>query len=158
MLLSSTCPPPSCAPNQNAYNVLLSPSGKHVILGLNSGLIAGFAADGLSCGRSSVTGSGIGGIPATQAVIDLCAEHKILPVIEIVGANDVNSVYEKLEASNESGVRYVLDIATLNEAAFATCAAPPARLEKGEPLKLSKALWSACGLLCCGTGRRGRRT
>ena len=91
-----------------AYNLLLAPRGQHVLLGLNSGLVAGIAAEMLTCGRSLIRGSGIGGIPATQAVVDLCAKHGIVPETTIVSANELNGVYEKLEASNDAGVRYVL--------------------------------------------------
>ena len=150
-------PSPASVARSVAYNVLLSPTGRQVVLGLNSGLIAGMAADALTCGRSSVVGSGIGGIPATQAVVDLCAEHGIRPEIEVVGANNVNSVYERLAAANASGVRYVLDAATLTEAAFEQCTAPPAALVPGKPLSVAKSLRGLCALLCCGAGRRGRR-
>jgi D-arabinose 1-dehydrogenase-like Zn-dependent alcohol dehydrogenase len=39
-----------------------------------------------------VKGSGIGGIEATQAVIDLCAQHNIKPDIEIIAAHDLYKV------------------------------------------------------------------
>jgi len=91
------------------YNTLLAKKGgQHVVLGLNTGLIAGIAAGLIVGPKSVVLGSGIGGIRATQEVVDLCAKHGIFPETQIVGANDVNGVYEKLEGSNDSGVRYVL--------------------------------------------------
>lgn len=108
--------PPLCS---LSYNSLLAKGGKHIMLGLNSGLIAGvcfmrthtallnfvcsckrarkrhvvmsifalpmnpsrlndcmllvagMAVDGISCGRSRVKGSGIGGIQATQVSVRL---------------------------------------------------------------------------------------
>ena len=60
--------------------------------------------------QSKVVGSGIGGIEATQAVINLCHENKIFPDIQIVRAEQINEVYEKLDSSNQDGVRYVIDI------------------------------------------------
>lgn len=66
-----------------AYKPLLKPRGKMVMLGLNTGLIAGFAVDAIVCGASKIKGSGIGGIEATQAVIDLCAKHDIKPEIKV---------------------------------------------------------------------------
>jgi hypothetical protein len=75
-----------------------------------------------------VRGSGIGSIEATQAVIDLCDKHGIKPFIKVVPVENLNRVYEELEKCNESGARFVLDIAgSLNEDAFKRCAeaAPP---------------------------------
>jgi alcohol dehydrogenase (NADP+) len=72
--------------------VLLARGGKQVVLGINTGMVAGIAADSLTCGRSRVKGSGIGGIAATQEVVDLCARHGITPEIQLVGAHEVNRV------------------------------------------------------------------
>lgn len=70
----------------------MAPTGKQIMLGLNSGLIAGMAVDPLTCGRSRVKGSGIGGIAATQEVVDLCAKHGIVPETKIVGVSEINRV------------------------------------------------------------------
>lgn len=54
------------------YNVLLDKSkraAKHVIIGLNPGLIGAYVASGITCGRSRLAPSMIGGIPATQASV-----------------------------------------------------------------------------------------
>ena len=132
------------------FTALLSGGGKQVMLGLNTGLIAGFAVNAMCCGRSRVTGSGIGGIEATQAVIDLCDKFDIKPFIKVVPVEKLGSVYEELEKSNESGARYVLDIAgSLNEDAFKRCAetAPPT-LHAAPPLSLFSIVGGICGLLC----------
>lgn len=55
-------------------------------------------------------------------MIDLCAAHKIYPETEVVPVSKLSDVYTALDAANDSGVRYVLDIKnTLNESAFAAC-------------------------------------
>ncbi len=59
-----------------------------------------------SCAGSKVKGSGIGGIEATQAVIDLCAQHRIYPEIKVIPVEGINHVYELLDAANDSGERY----------------------------------------------------
>ena len=120
------------------------------MLGLNSGLIAGFAVDAMTCGGSRVKGSGIGGIEATQAVIDLCAKHNIRPFVKVVPVEEVNRVYEDLDRANESGVRYVIDIATLNDGAAAKCAAaaPPKFGPPSPGLTLGSIVGGICGLLC----------
>jgi uncharacterized zinc-type alcohol dehydrogenase-like protein len=56
-----------------------------------------------------VTGSGVGGIQSTQAMLDLCAEKKVAPIIEIGALKDVNHLYERLE-KGDVRFRFVLDI------------------------------------------------
>ena len=53
--------------------------------------------------------SGIGGMVNTQEVIDLCAKHSIYPEIKVVPVWEINSVYQKLDSENKTGLRYVLD-------------------------------------------------
>jgi uncharacterized zinc-type alcohol dehydrogenase-like protein len=45
-------------------------------------------------------------------MLDFCAEHGVVPVIELIGANDVGEAYERVE---RSAVRYrfVIDVATI---------------------------------------------
>ena len=90
------------------YTALLSKRGNHVVLGLNSALIAGFAVSALTCGASRVKGSGIGGIAATQAVIDLCASRDIKPELKVVQPEDINGVYVDLQSGNDNGLRCAL--------------------------------------------------
>lgn len=125
--------------------------GKLVLLGLHSGLVAGIAVDAILCGASKVKGSGIGGIEATQAVIDLCAKHNIKPDIELVPADDIYKVFEGLDGANDSGKRYVIDIATLNEGTMERCAQnPPPKFGPPPPPLSPLSITSAiCKLLCC---------
>lgn len=112
----------------HVYTLLLSNTGlnKHIILGLNNAFAAAKVVDSLVFGRSRLKMSGIGGIEATQAVIDLCAANKIYPEIKMVKADEINSVYEKLDKGNDAGVRHVIDIeGSLTQAAFEECKAPP---------------------------------
>ena len=94
--------------------------GKHIILGLNSALVAGMVANGILCG-SRVKGSGIGGIEATQAVIDLCAKHDIRPEIKLINVDQINETYTILDSNNDAGVRHVIDLSTLNATAAERC-------------------------------------
>lgn len=96
----------------NEYSKLLTGKGLHVILGLNSvlGALLTFGSG------SRLTMSVIGGIESSQAVIDLCAKHKIFPEISIVGVDGINAVYSELSKGNTTGVRYVIDLKTINEA------------------------------------------
>jgi uncharacterized zinc-type alcohol dehydrogenase-like protein len=132
-----------------AYNALLASKGKQVILGLHSGLVAGFAVDAMCCGRSKVKGSGIGSIANTQAVIDLCAQHKIYPDLKVVPVWEINRVFEQLDKSNVSGERFVVDLSTLSEAAVkCNGVAPPALNEATKPMGMGTLVGGICGLLC----------
>lgn len=60
--------------------------------------------------RLSVAGSIIGGIPQTQECMDFCAEHNIVPKVELIKADRLDEVYTALKAKNDGVIRYVLDI------------------------------------------------
>jgi len=131
--------------------------GSMIMLGLNTGLVVGIAADALTCGTSRVKGSGIGGIESTQAVIDLCAANNIRPEISIVKPQDINSVYEKLEGQNESGLRYVVDLSSLKDGScFEACKnVPPPKLGKPSTgLSVLMIIGGIFKMVCCCGSRR----
>ena len=140
-------------PSEHDYSIytnLVANRGKQVMLGLNSGLVAGMVVDGITCGSSKVTGSGIGSILETQEVIDLCAKHQIYPEIKVISVTEINYAYEQLDRCNESGERFVLDLAnTLNDSAFEKCTAPPPKFgTPTPPLGLGTIVGAICGLFC----------
>eukprot|EP01063_Lacrimia_lanifica_P008048 TRINITY_DN151_c0_g1_i1.p1 TRINITY_DN151_c0_g1~~TRINITY_DN151_c0_g1_i1.p1 ORF type:complete len:402 (+),score=144.77 TRINITY_DN151_c0_g1_i1:45-1250(+) len=118
------------------FNKFLNDDGKHVLLGIHKGFAAAMFASKFVEARTKV--SVIGGIARTQEVIDLCAEHKIYPKVEVVPVWDIADVYTKLDKNNDSGKRFVLDIAgTLNEEAKDKFTAPlPELSEPPAPLSL----------------------
>ena len=59
--------------------------------------------------RLSIAGSVIGGIKETQDCMDFCAKHDIVVSHEIIKADQLDNVYRKLAAKNDSVKRYVLD-------------------------------------------------
>merc|ERR1712014_139225 len=65
--------------------------------------------------RTGIHGSLIGGIRNTQEVIDLCGKANIQMDTKVVSASEVNSIMEKLDTENDTGMRYVIDIETLKE-------------------------------------------
>jgi alcohol dehydrogenase (NADP+) len=73
-----------------------------------------FRAFALIAARRSMAGSAIGGLPATQEMLNFCAEHGVAPQIELIAAGDVDDAYERVE---KSAVRYrfVIDVATITE-------------------------------------------
>lgn len=61
--------------------------------------------------RVNFNASLIGGIPETQEVVDYCAQNNILPQIEIINANEINSAWDKV-VNKEARYRYVIDATT----------------------------------------------
>ncbi len=66
----------------------------------------------LLMGRRIITGSGIGGVTETQEMLDFCAEKGIRPEIETIRMDEVNTAYDRMEASDVK-YRFVIDMATL---------------------------------------------
>ena len=60
--------------------------------------------------RVNLSGSLVGGMKDTQDCLDFCHQKNIMPAIEMVTADQIPKVYEKLSAKNDQIVRYVLDI------------------------------------------------
>jgi uncharacterized zinc-type alcohol dehydrogenase-like protein len=63
-------------------------------------------------GRKSVAGSGIGGIPETQEMLDFCAEHNIVSDIELINIKDITASYARM-VKGDVRYRFVIDMATL---------------------------------------------
>jgi uncharacterized zinc-type alcohol dehydrogenase-like protein len=63
-------------------------------------------------GRRSLTGSGIGGIPETQEMLDYCAKHGITSDIELIDIGSVNKAFERVLKSDVR-YRFVIDMASL---------------------------------------------
>ncbi|MES1249679.1 MAG: NAD(P)-dependent alcohol dehydrogenase, partial [Chitinophaga rupis] len=66
----------------------------------------------VSAGRKSLAGSGIGGIPETQEMLDYCAEHNIVSDIEIIDIKYIHQAYERM-LKGDVRYRFVIDMATL---------------------------------------------
>ncbi|MFI0233800.1 NAD(P)-dependent alcohol dehydrogenase [Streptomyces sp. NPDC017086] len=64
----------------------------------------------LQNGRS-YAGSLFGGIAETQEMLDFAAEHKVTADIELIGAQDINAAYERINASDVR-YRFVIDGST----------------------------------------------
>ncbi|MEV6713426.1 NAD(P)-dependent alcohol dehydrogenase [Lentzea sp. NPDC051208] len=67
---------------------------------------------GLLGGRKTLAGSMIGGIAETQEMLDFCAEHGLGSEIELIGADEINTAYERVQASDVR-YRFVIDTATI---------------------------------------------
>ena len=65
----------------------------------------------LCFGNRVLAGSQIGGIAETQEMLDFCAAHGVVPQIEIIGGEDIDSAYDKV-VNSAVRYRYVIDTAT----------------------------------------------
>lgn len=96
----------------NPYINLMAPRGSMVTVGLlgpykkptNNMLLAQYAR--------SAGGSFIGGIAATQEVLDFCATHNIHPEVEMIEMKDVNKAFTAMKEENVR-FRHVIDMQSL---------------------------------------------
>ncbi len=96
----------------NPYLATLCTDGTLVLVGFIGKMEPPLATPPLIMGRRSVAGSLIGGIKETQEMLDFCAEHNILPEIEMIKMQDINDAYERMLKS-EVRYRFVIDMASL---------------------------------------------
>ncbi|KAH6799416.1 cinnamyl alcohol dehydrogenase 9 [Perilla frutescens var. frutescens] len=88
---------------------LLKPHGKLIMVGAPEKPLE-LPVFPLLLGRKSVTGSGIGGLKETQEMVDFAAEHNILPDVEMIPIDYVNTAMERLLKSDVK-YRFVIDVA-----------------------------------------------
>ncbi|GAA4043519.1 NAD(P)-dependent alcohol dehydrogenase [Parerythrobacter jejuensis] len=89
------------------YLHLLRIDGAQVLVGVIDKLPE--LHSGILLGRKILSGSGIGGIAETQDMLDLCAEKAIVPEIEMIRMEEVNTAYDRMEASDVK-YRFVIDM------------------------------------------------
>ncbi|CAB3788100.1 NADP-dependent alcohol dehydrogenase C 2 [Paraburkholderia caffeinitolerans] len=99
--------------NVNPYLMLLGRNGVLVLVGALEPLEAVHGAL-LVINNRSIAGSLIGGLPATQELLDFCAEHNVLPDCEIVDVHEINTAFTRMQA-NDVKYRFVIDMATLHD-------------------------------------------
>lgn len=97
--------------NPNPYLALLGRKGVMVLVGaieplepVHGGLLVR--------NNRAMAGSMIGGIPATQELLDFCAQHQILPDCETIAIQDVNAAYQRM-MRNDVKYRFVIDMASI---------------------------------------------
>ncbi len=95
----------------NLYLAMLNTDGVMVCVGAppNPSLVKAFSLIG---GRHSLAGSGIGGLPETQEMLDYCAEHNIVSDVEVIQMEYINEAYERM-LKNDVKYRFVIDLASL---------------------------------------------
>ena len=97
--------------DMNMYLSLLKTNGTHICVGVPTEAMS-IQAFSLLGGRKSVAGSGIGGLPETQEMLDFCAAHDIVSDIELIDIKDITAAYERM-VKGDVRYRFVIDMATL---------------------------------------------
>lgn len=95
----------------NEFLSLLATDGTLVIVGAPPEPLE-VNAFSLIGGRKSFAGSMIGGISETQEMLDFCAEHGIGADIELIKADEIDTAWERVLASDVR-YRFVIDNSTI---------------------------------------------
>lgn len=93
------------------YLGLLKTNGVHICVGAPSTPYT-LSPFPLITGRKSIVGSGNGGIPETQEMLDFCEAHNIVSDIEMIAIQDIHKAYERM-LKGDVRYRFVIDMATL---------------------------------------------
>lgn len=94
-----------------AYAAVVKPFGTYTQVGMPEQSEVTVNALGLAFSRVNFNASLIGDMKETQDVVDYCAEHNVLPQIEIITADQINDAWDKVVAK-EARYRYVIDAST----------------------------------------------
>jgi alcohol dehydrogenase (NADP+)/uncharacterized zinc-type alcohol dehydrogenase-like protein len=94
-----------------AYTSVVKPFGTFTQVGMPINFENKISAIGLAQTRVNFNASLIGGMKETQEVVDYCADHKVVPQIQIISADQINEAWEKV-VNKEAHYRYVIDPAT----------------------------------------------
>ncbi|MFY4777395.1 NAD(P)-dependent alcohol dehydrogenase [Metabacillus sp. RGM 3146] len=97
--------------NMDAYLGLLTLDGSLVNVGAPAEPLS-LNVFSLIAHRRSFAGSLIGGIRETQEMLNFCAEHNIVPEIEVISADQIDEAYKRVLASDVK-YRFVIDISTM---------------------------------------------
>ncbi|MNN37194.1 Aldehyde reductase YahK [compost metagenome] len=99
--------------NLNPYLMLLGRNGQLVLVGaieplepIHGGL--------LMRNNRSIAGSLFGGLQDTQDLLDFCAEHNVLPSCEMIGIQDINTAFERMQ-KNDVKYRFVIDMQSIKD-------------------------------------------
>jgi alcohol dehydrogenase (NADP+)/uncharacterized zinc-type alcohol dehydrogenase-like protein len=94
-----------------AYTSVVKPFGTFTQVGIPIKFETTLNALALAANRVNFNASLIGGMKETQEMVDYRADHKVLPQIQIISAEQINEAWEKV-VNKEARYRYVIDPAT----------------------------------------------
>ena len=95
----------------NAYLSLVKLDGTLTLVGVPENPLA-LKAFNLMIPRRQLAGSGIGGIPETQEMLDFCAKHGIVSDVEMIDIQQINEAYDRL-LRGDVKYRFVIDMASI---------------------------------------------
>ncbi|MBK4770476.1 MAG: NAD(P)-dependent alcohol dehydrogenase [Pantoea sp. Morm] len=95
----------------NVYLNMLHPEGNLTLVGASADKID-VSAYSLIFGGRSMSGSLIGGIAETQEMLDFCGQHNITSDVEVIGIQEINEAYVRLEKGDVK-YRFSIDMSTL---------------------------------------------
>jgi alcohol dehydrogenase (NADP+) len=95
------------------YLSMLRLDGTLVMVGLPERPVA-LPSAAICVPRRSVAGSGIGGVPETQEMLDYCAQHGIVSDVEVIPIQQINEAFERVLKSDVK-YRFVIDMASLRK-------------------------------------------
>jgi uncharacterized zinc-type alcohol dehydrogenase-like protein len=95
----------------NPYLAALRLNGTYCMVGLPD-TPPTFQSFNLLTNRRSISGSGIGGVPETQEMLDYCADHGIASDVEVIPIQKVEEAYQRMVKSDVK-YRFVIDMSTL---------------------------------------------
>ena len=94
----------------------MSFKGELVLVGYLGPLEPALDSAPIVLGGKAVAGSLIGGIPATQELLDFCGQHGIVSDVEMINMQNINEAYERMLKSDVK-YRFVIDMASLKSTA-----------------------------------------
>lgn len=89
---------------------LLKPGGVMVDVGLPEHAST-LRLSSLTGGNKVLAGSQIGGIAETQEMLDFCADHGVVPQVEMISGEQITQAYDKV-VNSQVRYRYVIDTST----------------------------------------------
>lgn len=92
----------------NFFMLMLKRDSTMVLLGLPS-VPTEFSHRSVISKRRNISGSSIGGTKETQEMLDFCAAHQIYCDVELIGLNEINKAYERMN-KNDIKYRFVIDL------------------------------------------------
>ncbi|MCW4468967.1 NAD(P)-dependent alcohol dehydrogenase [Flavobacterium sp. MFBS3-15] len=93
------------------YLAMLRTNGTYINVGMPAKPLD-VSAFTLASGNKTVAGSGAGGMPETQEMLDFCANHNIVSDIELINIKDINTAFERM-LKGDVRYRFVIDMKTL---------------------------------------------
>lgn len=98
--------------NLDPYLSLLKRDGALVLVGAPEHPHPSPSVFNLIFARRSLAGSGIGGIPETQEMLDYCAQNNIVCDVEMIPIQKINEAYERM-VKGDVKYRFVIDMKSL---------------------------------------------